>query len=51
MNPRCKCSHDRYLHPGDGECIRPCGCQEFRLDPRSLVAEDETAATGTEGAA
>ena len=50
MNPKCKCSHSRDLHLNDGECIRPCGCQEFRLDPRSLVAEDETAAT-EEGAA
>ena len=38
MTPLCKCAHSRDLHPGDGECIRPCGCQEFRLDPRSLIA-------------
>lgn len=53
MNPLCKCAHPRDLHIGDGECIRPCGCQEFRLDPRSLLEPEpgESAATGTGDAA
>jgi hypothetical protein len=48
--PRCKCSHDRGDHDtgyGTEECRRDlhpaCYCDEFRLDPRSLIAGEDAA--------
>ena len=47
----CKCADPRSRHlTGEGlePCTNPaCGCTEWRLDPRSLLAEaqDESAAT------
>ena len=54
MTHLCLCSHERTDHRvgvGLEKCThRACGCDEYRLDARSPVAEDETAAT-EEGAA
>ena len=46
----CLCSDPRSDHPGDGKCIHlACGCDEYRLDPRSRIEEpDESAATEKE---
>lgn len=41
----CLCSHEADDHIAAGECIRWCGCQRFRPDPR----QGEDAATGTGG--
>ena len=53
----CKCADPRFRHrTGEGlePCTNPaCGCQEYRLDPRSLLeaAQDGKSAATGEGSA
>ena len=51
MNPLCRCSHplaDHEVGIGKERCLpefhRACGCDEYRLDPRSLVCGEDEAA-------